>query len=38
VAEALGWSGKQVMDVYRSAMAKMRAAANRYERPRRPRR
>jgi hypothetical protein len=26
------------MDVYRSAMAKMRAAANRYERPRRPRR
>lgn len=38
VAEALGWSGKKVMDTYRSAMAKMSTAASRYKRPRRPRR
>jgi len=38
VAEALGWSGKQVMDVYRSAMAKMKAAATGYKRPKRKRR
>ena len=38
VAETLGWSGKQVMDTYRSAMAKLKKAATGYKRPRRPRR
>ena len=38
VAETLGWSGKQVMDTYRSAMTQLKRAATRYERPRRPRR
>ena len=38
VAESLGWSGKKVMDTYKSAMAKLKKAAAAYQRPRKPRR
>jgi len=38
VAEQLGWEPKRVLDTYRSAMAKLRTAAEGYQRPRRPRR